>query len=364
MKNNEFWILYRAAFKVSEPDKQEVAIIKKLYEAEGKDKIYASIKKKKIVPAVSALFKKLNIDVSFWGPISDSYCERNLKVIEQLDLIYRALEDAGVKKVAVVENFGALLHGETDLCMFGSGDADNYADISEKELIYDVFGKLGFTISEEYAGDILISSAFKKGPNMPDNFYFGINWDMTNRVNLPCLTAKASFVDWDSVTYYKNTRIRLLKAEELMYICLMHIAVHGFCKSPDIRLFFDVVNAAKKGINWEEIIQWAKRDENEVRIVTGLILSKRLLGVDIPNNILSLAKKKKVARLLKLVSDENNNTLKDFPGRIRRLMIDIYSCDKGIFDGVRYVFFPDKQWIKSKYGSVFKGRIKHILDLL
>ncbi len=364
MSNKDYWVLYRTAFKATEPTNEEIAVIKALYEAEGREKIHEKIKKKKVIPGVSALFKRLNIDADFWGPISDSYRQRNERVVEQLDIIYKALNDAGVTKVAVVENFGALLQGEADLCMFGSGDADNYADLSEKEKIYEVFRSKGFNISEEYAGKLLISTAFKDGPDMPDGFYFGINWDMTNRVNLPCFTTKDPIVNWDNVTYYKNTHIRLPKAEDLMYICLMHIAVHGFCKSPDIRLFYDVVNAAKKGVNWNEIVERAKKDANEVKVATGMVLSKRLLNVDIAEEFLYFANKKRTKRLLNVVSNQEDNALVDFPGRIRRLMIDLCSCDKGIFDGIKYVFFPDKNWVKSKYGSVLKGRIKHIISLL
>ncbi len=364
MNNKEYWILYRTAFKADEPTKKEMSVIKKLYETEGREKIYEKVKRKKIIPAAAALFKKLGLDVGFWAPISDGFRERNIKVAGRLNDIYSALENTGVGKIVVVENFGALLHAEEDLCMFGSGDVDNYADISEKERIYETLRSEGFDIEEEYAGNILISTAFKNGSDMPENFYFSVNWDMTNRVNLPCLTAKAPFVDWSRTTYYKETRIRLPRAEELMYICLMHIAVHGFCKSPDIRLFYDVVNASKKGINWEEIVSWAKRDSNEVRVAVGMILSKRLLGVDIPENMLCFANEKRINRLLSLVSNKEENSLMDFPKRIRRFLIDVYSCDNGIAEGIKYIFFPDKDWIKDKYGSVFRGRIKHIVDLL
>ncbi|MGP8313518.1 hypothetical protein ACG0Z4_21905 [Enterocloster aldenensis] len=364
MNNSEYWALYRAAFKFTELTDEEITSIHDLYQKEGHNKIYQQLKKKKIIPAAASLFVRLNIDRDYWEPISDSYRKRNNVVVKCLDDVYKALVDAGATRIGVVENFGALLHSESDLAMFGSGDVDNYADLAEKELIYNVFNKLGYEITECRAGNILISSGFRNCPELPEGFYFGINWDVTTRINLPCLTSKKQFVDWSMSTYYKKTKIRIPPAEALMYICLMHIAVHGFCKSPDIRLYYDIANVAKKELDWMKIKEWAIRDENQLRIAVASTLANRLLDVSIPNDILLLGDSRRRKRLLKQVSDSENNSLKDFPNRLTSLGIDVCSCDRGIVEGFKYVFFPQNDWLERKYGSIAIGSIKHIIDLV
>lgn len=364
MKQNDYWFLYRAALKNTSLTSDEIQSIKTLYSEEGRATVYEHVKKKKIVPAASCLFCKLDIDTEYWHPIAQSYRERNERIIECLDLIYSALAKAGVTRIAVVENFGALLYSGNDLAMFGSGDVDNYADISEIELIYGVFRSLGFSISENKSGNILISSAFRNDDFFPDHFYFGINWDVTTRVKLPCLTSKSDFISWDDCLYYKDTGIRIPQAETLMYICLMHVAVHGFCKTPDIRLYYDIANVAVKSLDWSKIKEWAVHDANCLRIAVACTLAHRLVDVDIPNDIMMLGKNRRRERLINFVSKPKENVLKDFPGKVTSIGIDLMSCDGGILSGLEYVLWPSSEWIKRKYGTLASGRIKHIIGLL
>jgi len=363
MNNAEYWLLYRAAFKLEDPTEEEYLRIEKLYQAEGRDEIYSRAKRKKIIHAVACLLSKLNIDKEYWQPIANSYRERNEAVVSCLDSVYHSLNTAGVEKMGVVENFGALLCGESDLAMFGSGDADNYADISEKEKIYEVMKQQGYEIVESKAGNILVSTAFKNCPDLPDCFYFSINWDLTNRVNLPGFTCKKPFIQWDQSTFYRDTSIRIPPIEALMYICLLHIAVHGFCKAPDIRLYYDIASVAKREIDWSKIEEWAIRDQHQTRIAVATMLSNRLLNVSIPDQIMNLGKPQQRDKLLQIVSDAKENRLKDFPNKLTSLQIDIDSCDGGIASGLKYVFFPDSDWIKRKYGSVLVGHIRHLIDL-
>lgn len=360
---DEFWSIYRQAYKIGEIPKEEEKIIKKIYVTEGRESIYEAARTKKLVPAVARLMCKLNLDQDFWKPITDNYRDRNNKIIKCMDEMYAILQKNGVNHIAVVENFGALLSSNEDLCMFGSGDADEYADPFEKDKIYQILIESGYEISEVKIGNLLISSSIKKN-TFPDNFYFGINWDLTNRINLPSISTNGKIINWETCYYYKNTNIRLPSAESLMYICLMHIAVHGFCKAPDIRLYYDVANVAQNNVNWSVIADWAKKDNNCVRLSVAAYLANCLLDVDIPQYIYSLGNERQRKKLLSIVYNKHDNRLNDFPGKKERLLIDVYSHDKGAFAGLKEILFPDSDWLKLKFGSVIIGNIKHICKLI
>ena len=364
MNEMHYWILYRAAFKLIPLTQEEITDIRALYAKEGRENVYAHAKKKKIIPGIAYLLTKLDLDADYWKHISDSFRERNERVITYLDCFYETMTKAGITHIAVVENFGALLHAQTDLALFGSGDTDNFGDRAEQEHIYQILTKEGYQLEDTKAGFLLISTEVHLKDTNIDNYHFGINWDVTNRVNLPCLTSKSDFFDWQDCTYYKSTHIRLPSPEALMYVCLMHIAVHGFCKAPDIRLYFDIANVASKPLDWSKIVKWAIRDENCLRIATATTLTNRLLGVSIPEEVMNLGNPRRRERLLRHVSIPEQNALKDFPSRFTSFFIDVLSCDKGVFSGLKYVFFPPRNWVIAKYGSATLGRIKHILNLL
>lgn len=362
--DSRYWLIFREAYKHGDvtPDNRDV--IYQFYQSEGRDKIVENVKRKKLMAAVSKLFSDLDIDRDYWQPQVQFYRNRNLDVISSMDEMYKIFEKNGITHITVVENFGALLSSSQDICMFNSGDADQYGDISVKEEIYGALKDAGYEIGEVFAGNILISSSIRHKAKIPKGFYFGINWDVTTRVNLPCISSRGPIIDWSKCCRYKETSILLPPAETLMYICMMHVAVHGFCKAPDIRLYFDVANVADREINWSVLIGWAKRDHNEVRLATAATLSKKLLNVDIPDEVLSLGNRRQVDKLMSVVYNEKENRLVDFPNAKQRILIDIYSDDRSAIQGVNSILFPNKNWIKGKYGSVASGRIKHLKSLV
>jgi len=361
---DRYWIMYKAAFKHIDLTDYEKAEIAELYGDEGRNKIVARAKKKKIIPATAMLMCKLGIDNEYWKSISDEYRARNESLVEILDEVYSALRANGVTKMGVVENFGALLASGQDLAMFGSGDVDSYADITEKDRIYNVFNNMGYALDEHCAGRILVSTSFKNENVLPKGFYLSINWDVTCRMHLPCLTAKGPFVDWNNSRTYKNTSILIPPPEALMYICMMHIAVHGFCKAPDIRLYYDVANADDGGMDWSLIEKWAVRDEMCVRISTAAFLSNRLLGVDMTDRILNLGNSKVKAKLLSIVYHARGNRLKELPNRLGKLRIESLSNDRGGLHGLICVLIPDSEWVERNYGSKTLGYFLHLKNLI
>lgn len=359
----EYWHIYRAAYSHKPLEAAQVQTIRRIYEENGVDAIYAAAKKKKLIPAVANLMCRLELDREFWIAFVDQYGERNRRVIACLDEMYRLLADHGITKIAVVENFGALLASSQEISMFGSGDLDQYAVPGERERIYAILSENGYEIDEVRAGSLLISSNIRKD-TFPEGFYFGINWDVTNRLSLPSFTAKGDFIGWNSCMYYENTAVRLPSPEGLMYVCMMHIAVHGFCKAPDVRLYYDVANAAQQPVDWKALAKRAVTDGNGVKIATAAYLSHKLLGVDIPEYVFAIGNEKQKKQLLAVVYDEENNALKDFPGRKARILIDVYSHEKGALQGALAILFPAYSWIRAKYRMGVFGYAKHIFSLL
>lgn len=359
----EYWHIYRAAYTHKPLSAESVETIKAIYAENGREQIFEAAKKKKLIPGVANLMCKLGLDLDFWGEYVDFYAQRNQRVVECLDRMYRLLAENGVSKIAVVENFGALLASSQDISMFGSGDVDQYAAPGEYEAINRVLQANGYALSDTKAGELIISSGIENPQLFPEGFHMGINWDVTNRVNLPCYSAKGDFIDWERAVYYKDTAIRLPSPEGLMYVCLMHISVHGFCREPDIRLYYDIANAAQQPIDWDIIIRWAKRDGNCVKIATAAYLAHKLLDVDIPEAVFAIGNKKQMKKLLDVAYNRQENRLNDFPGIKTRVLVEIYTHDKSAFHGVVAILFPPYTWIKGKYSSGVFGYVKHLFNL-
>ena len=358
----EYWHLYRAAFTHKPLSDERISKIKEIYEANGKEQIFEAAKKRKVLPGIANLMCKLELDREFWAEQLAFYTQRNSKVIACLDEMSRLLADNGVDKIAVVENFGALLASGKDISVFGSGDVDEYADPQQREKLYEVLQANGYKLRESRAGNILISTRIDK-ETFPEGFHFGINWDVTNRRNLPRYSAKGDFIDWDRAMYYKDTGVRLPSPEGLMYVCLMHISVHGFCREPDIRLYYDIANAAQQPIDWQTIVRWAKRDNHCVKIATAAYLASKLVDVDIPDYVLEIGNPKQKKKLLRGVYDEKENKLNESPSPKQRILTEIRSHDKSGFRGLMAVSFPPYKWIKGKYKMGIFGYLKHPFKL-
>ncbi|MBO5837430.1 MAG: nucleotidyltransferase family protein [Oscillospiraceae bacterium] len=315
-----------------------------------------------MLPGIANLMCKLDIDRDFWAQQLAFYTQRNQRIVECLDEMYCLLAQNGIDRIAVVENFGALLASGKDISVFGSGDVDEYVDPQQQEKLYEVLLNAGYKIQEHKAGNILISTRIDKD-TFPEGFYLGVNWDVTTRLNLPRFSAKGDFIDWDRAMYYRDTCVRLPSPEGLMYVCLMHIAVHGFCREPDIRLYYDIANAAQQPVDWETVIRWAKRDKNCVKIATAAYLSHKLVDVDIPEDVFAIANRKQMDKLLRVVYDEKENILNESPGKLDRVLVEMYTNDRSALQGLLSIVFPPYAWIKGKYQIGILGYVKHLFKL-
>lgn len=363
-------ILLNAAFKFKELPSAEIVAICDLYKQEGQNKIYEFSKNKKILPFLAVLMSKLNIDSQFWDEKALYYEKRNRGIIECLNAVFKKLSENSVKKIFVSENFGALLLADGNKALFASGDVDIYADISQKEEIYKSFKELGYKIKERYTKRKLINSSFYNDDLLPKGFYFAICWYPLCRIKLPCFVDADEFIEWDKLLSYKNTAIKLPDIESAMYICLMHISLHSFSRAPDIRLYIDIKNICGLPVNWGKICEFAKRDKTMVRLLTACILSKKILGADIPDTVLDNRKNydNQITKILNIVYDEKNNSLICEPHGIKILFLEAYSNDTGLWHGIREILLPDRNWVREVYcgnkGNILIGYIKHIKNLL
>lgn len=337
-----------------------------LYEEDGFNKVYEVSHKKKMLPYVASMMVRSNIDKTNWQPVFEKYKKRNTIVSQQLSDVYAAMECTGVKKLFISENFGALLMSGRDLGLFASGDCDSCADLSEKPKIDEVFKKLGYTIEDRYSGMTLCSTSYHNPDALPDGFYFGVCWEPLSRLKLPCFINMDDFVNWDSLSQLEGTSIKLPSAEALLYICLMHITLHSFCRAPAIRLYADILNCCHcQDINWRKVYEWACRDKTVIRMMTSAILANKLAGVEIPDFVKAYENNRRVKRLLRLVYDFGNNCLKAEPGKLSVYAIEIACDDRNSISGFFSIIYPGTFWMKSHYGhGVILSTLIHLKNLL
>lgn len=349
------WKQYELFFTASVKDnlsKEEInQVVKPLYEQEGFQKVYESATKKKMLPFVASMLVEAHIDVENWQPVLERYQQRNTIVKNELTNVYAAMKVAGVKKMFISENYGALLKSGRDIGLFASGDCDSCADLSEKNKIDAIFEKLGYSIENRYSGKTLCTSSYHNPKKLPDGFYFGVCWEPLSRLKLPCFINMDDFVDWNNLTELEGTSIKLPSAEALLYICLMHITLHSFHRAPAIRLYVDILNCCyQNNVKWEVVYEWAKRDKTVIRMMTSAILANKLARIPIPDFVKAYENNKRVRKLLSYAYNEKEQCLNPEPGRMGVYKIEIGCHDKNSTLGLLEMLFPGSKWLKSHYG--------------
>lgn len=348
----QFSTLLNLSIRDVEFNDQDTKRICEINQEIGQSRMMELACKVKMLPFVAKTMTEMQIDTNTWQPILLRYRERNRAVIEELARVYEQFASEGVQKVFVSENFGAMLAAGGDIGLFASGDADNYADIEEREKLCATFESRGYKHKDRYVGNLLISTEFTHERRLPKGFSLGIDYYPLSRLTLPCFIDADQFVDWSNVRRYEATTIQLPPADALMYICLLHISLHSFCRAPAIRLYRDIVNASCviTGRDWENIAAWAKRDKTCRRIATAGRISHEIAGTDIPQIITELAGESN-KHLFSIAFDKQNCVLRPEPSRLEVLRIETSCSDQGLVHGVGGILFPDKQWMRTVYGS-------------
>ncbi len=351
-----FSVLANASVRKDLPqsEKQE---LKRIAAELGGDTVLRMAKQAKMLPFLAKLMLSLDAEPQTWQPIYEHYAERNQKVIAELDRVYAALRAADCRKLFVSENFGAMLAADSDTALFASGDVDNYVDASEYPTVKRVMTSLGYRCEERAAGKLFISASFSHPERLPEGFTLGFEVFPLSRLTQPCPVRTDDFTDWTCLRAYRDTAILLPPREALLYICLLHISLHSFCRAPAIRLYRDIVNAADglTAEEWARIAAQAKKDHTERRLYTAAYLSNRIAKTRLP-----IAEKPDIRRLLRLVYDAEHGVLLPEPSRARVMRIEIACHDRSAVAGWKEMLLPDKDWKETAYGSKgLRGTVRH-----
>ncbi len=365
-KETRYELFFTMSIKDKLTEEQVNAYVKPLYEEEGYENVYEATKKKKMLPFVAAMLVTSGIEKEKWEPIVEKYRERNTIVCQQLSEVYAMMRKAGVKKMFISENYGALLNSGRDIGLFASGDCDNCADLSEKATIDKVFESMGYTIKDRYSGKTLCTTSYYNSQRLPDDFYFGVCWEPLSRLKLPCFINMDDFVYWDNLRTLDGTSIKMPSIEALLYICLMHITLHSFHRAPAIRLYVDILNSCyNKDVDWERVYGWAKRDHTVTRMMTSAILANKLADVAIPEFIKAYENDKRVKRLLGYAYDQEAGCLNPEPGRVGVYNIEVSCNDKNQLCGLFEMLHPNRKWLKAHYGhGILISSVLHLKNII
>lgn len=344
------------AFRVVPITSEEKKYVVDGYSETNRKELLRIAEKKKILPVVGKFLCALNLDNGEWKKYYLYFKERNVKVIEQVNEVFVQLHSRMIDHIAVYENFGALLYADTDIALYSSGDVDLFADISYKSQIVNAMEELGYMVTKDSAHERSIMTEFLKEGEL---VRINIGWIVLRRYSLPISVDTNQVVNWNQLVSYKDTEIRILSKEALLYLCLIRIAVHGYSRSPDVRLYIDIYNVSCLEPDWDIAMQWAKNDGVITKLSTAAYIANRLNGVDVPEKIKKLVKSDQYAKkILEIVYDEMNRTLKYDPSGINLLRMEAASDRRSLLGEILVMLFPPRKWLKEFYLADGEKEIK------
>lgn len=335
------------AFSVNKISEEAKQFILTGYTNDNREALIHVATKKKVLPVVGKLMMQMGVDWDLWNGYYRYFEERNTRVTELVTDVFAAFKSEGITRVCAFENYGALLAAGTDIALYSSGDVDLYAESDQKEEIIRVMGTFGYKPTMDATNRRNIMTEFLK-----DNGIIRVNiaWKPLRRFSLPFKAQTAKYFKWDEMSYYQNTSIRVPTPETLLYLCFLRIAVHGYSRSPDIRLYKDTFNASYNQPNWNQVIEWAKCDEVYTKFASVAVIAHDLIGLDVPEPVLSFAKKDKYAqRILAITYDFERHTLKYDPSGVSLLKVEAASDNRSVVGEIFSMLFPAKEWVKEYY---------------
>lgn len=296
------------------------------------------------------------------GGVILDFKERNSKVIKLLSEVYQKFAEYNIEKIFVSENLGILLACDGDIHLFTSGDVDNCAHPSEAEKVLKVMNDLGFSVKKIYSGKRLVTLKcyVPEKYKLPNDFYFGVDFQVSARTELPCYVEQSQLLSWNLKTY-KDTHIKIPTNEELAYICMLHTSAHRFIQPPGVRLYYDLICASKLDVNFSVIDSWTRQHKTRKRVSIGLSLSNKIVNTKWP----LLLDNNETAIVKKSLYDSKNKILKGSLNKIELLLIESNSFDTGIISGLFKILCPSKDWLKCTYNkNVFIAELMHLKHLL
>ncbi len=335
------------AFCVEPLSDKEISYVVCGYNEHTKDELVALATKKKVLPVVGKMMLSLHVDEDYWKEKYDYFMKRNLEVTNLVADIFSAFKDFGVNRICVFENFGAMLAAESDIALYSSGDVDLYADVSQKNEILTVMESFGYfpIINEGHRRNI--NTEFLKEDGI---IRINIAWKPLRRYLLPISLIATEYFKWDEMLFYKETDIRIPSPETLLYFCFLRIAVHGYSRSPDIRLYIDTYNSTRNNPDWNTVMDWAEADNVKTKFVTVAAIANDLIKLPVPSFVLNSAKNDRYAQIiLRETYDFENHSLLYDPTGLKLLKVEAASDQRSVVIEILCMLFPPRDWLREYY---------------
>lgn len=335
------------AFRVKPLTEEAKQFIADGYTTDNKEELIRIATKKKVLPVVGKMMTGLGLNRDLWENHYRYFKDRNTRVTELLADVFSAFQANGITRICAFENYGAMLSAGTDIALYSSGDVDLYAQVDQKEEIIRVMETFGYKPTMDEINKRNIMTEFLKKEGI---IRINVAWKPLRRFSLPFKARTEKYFRWDEMGYYQNTAIRLPSHETLLYLCFLRIAVHGYSRSPDIRLYIDTFNASCHHPDWDRVVGWAKNDGVYTKFAVVASIAHDLIGLDVPQKVLRFAEDDKYSRrILSLTYDFERHTLKYDPAGISLLKVEAASDNKSVVGEALSMLFPPKAWIKEYY---------------
>lgn len=335
------------AFRVVPLTETEKAFVKEGYTPENEADLKETLKTKKVRPMVGKMMVALGVETDYWRKEYDFFAKRNRKVIAEVSNVFKALKGKGQTRIIAYENFGAMLSAGTDTALFSSGDVDLFADVKDKEAINRVMEALGYKPTNDIYHQRSIMTEYLKEDGV---IRINIDWIILRRMMFPIRLKIDDVIDWNNLRTYKDTFIKLPSVKALLYLCMLRIAVHGFSRSPDVRLYIDAHNVACVNPDWEKVLEWAKRDGNLTKFTAVSYIAHYLNGVSVPEKVLKLAEEDKYAqKIISICYDKENRSLKYDPAGKLLFEVEAASDNRSLLGELMTVLFPSSKWLTDFY---------------
>lgn len=327
-------------------DEEKVYIIDG-YNDENKQEIVKIATKKKVLPVVGKMFVSLKVDEDFWSEKYSFFLHRNLQVTKLVADVFKKFHDNGIDRICAFENYGAMLAAETDIALYSSGDVDLYADVAQKTEIENVMALFGYYPTQDDSHRRNINTEFLQKDGI---IRINIAWKPLRRYLLPISLNAAKYFNWQEMKYYKDTDIRVPSPETLLYMCFLRIAVHGYSRSPDIRLYIDTFNSSRNNPDWQMVLNWSKADNVKTKFIAVAAIANDLIKLPVPGYVLDEAKKDRYTQLiLKETYDFENHTLIYDPSGLKLLKVEAASDQRSVAGEIVCMLFPPRKWLCEYY---------------
>ena len=316
---------------------QEIDKIKSLYGQYGREEFETVVKSEKSIrPFASLLLSQIDCDSEYWYAVHKEYVVRNTAVLDLVDGVFKTYYEKGGKTLVVVENFGALLSSGISIGCFASNDVDVSASKKEKSFLIEVFFELGFTLGQRGSHPMdnnQISTFYNPNAMGGKGWWINVMWTTTSRAYLVRQKRYDNRFEIERLhpEIHKDTAIRILRPDAMVYYCALHIAIeHFFSASPGMCLYCDVDRVIRhRNVDWDDIARWAKEDRAGNRISLIMDVCNYCLSAPIP--LEKFGRESKVYKRLKsLVVDEANHGLSPQLGKLKRLQIELMADDKPV----------------------------------